>query len=82
MKKIKDPTLLKGTTVVDEAGAPSRSTSVHRKVFSADGKLLYDSVWYSSYRAEPKVVRVGTKPKPKPKKQANVAVIPTVQIPH
>jgi vancomycin resistance protein YoaR len=82
VKKIKDPTLLKGTTVVDEAGAPSRSTSVHRKVYSADGKLLYDSVWYSSYRAEPRVVRVGTKPKPKPKKQANVAVIPAVQIPH
>ena len=82
VKKIKDPTLFKGTTVVDEAGAPSRSTSVHRKVYSADGKLLYDSVWYSSYRAEPKMVRVGTKPKPKPKKQANVAVIPAVQIPH
>ena len=26
--------------------------------------MLYDSVWYSSYRGEPKLVRVGTKPKP------------------
>ena len=30
-------------------------------------KLLYDDVWYSSYRGEKKIVLVGTKPKPKPK---------------
>jgi hypothetical protein len=35
-------------------------------VFSAEGKLLYDHTWYSSYRAEPRVIRVGTKSKPKP----------------
>jgi vancomycin resistance protein YoaR len=62
-KKVPDPTLFKGEKVVDATGEPSRSTSVRRKVFSASGKLLSDAVFYSSYRGEPKVVRVGTKPK-------------------
>ena len=78
VKKIKDPTLPKGENVVEEAGAPSRSTSVHRKVYAADGKLLYDNVWYSSYRAEPKVIRIGTKPKPKPKPTAKPKPLPSV----
>ena len=26
--------------------------------------VLHEDTWYSSYRSEPKVVRVGTKPKP------------------
>jgi hypothetical protein len=56
---------------VDSSGEPSRSTSVRRRVYSADGKLLYDTVFYSSYRAEPRIVRVGEKPKPaKPKKKS------------
>jgi len=62
-KKVPDPTLFKGKKVVEATGEPSRSTSVRRKVFSASGKLLSDAVFYSSYRGEPKVVRVGTKPK-------------------
>ena len=32
----------------------------------SDGKLLYDHTWYSAYVAEPRVIRVGTKPKPPP----------------
>jgi len=71
VKRVKDPTLLKGKTVIEEPGAPSRSTNVHRRVYSADGTLLYDNVWYSSYRGEAKVIRVGTKPKPKPKPSVN-----------
>jgi vancomycin resistance protein YoaR len=67
VKRIKDPTLLKGKRVIDDPGSPSLATSVHRRVYSRDGTLLYDNVWYSSYRAEPRVIRVGTKPKPKPK---------------
>jgi vancomycin resistance protein YoaR len=63
-KKIKDPSQLVGEQVVEETGEPPRTTSVHRLVYDADGKLLYDSVFYSSYRGEPKVIRVGTKPKP------------------
>ncbi len=66
IRRVPDPTLEKGTSVVDEYGQPSRSTSVSRKVYAADGAVLHEDTWYSSYRSEPKVVRVGTKPKPKP----------------
>ena len=62
----KDPKLLKGKKVVDEAGSPPLSTSVTRRVYDADGKLLYENTWYSSYVGEKEKVRVGTKPKPKP----------------
>jgi vancomycin resistance protein YoaR len=65
VKKVKDPTLKPGERVVDEEGAPPRKTSVERKVYSNSGELLYDATFYSSYRGEPKVVRIGPK---KPKK--------------
>jgi vancomycin resistance protein YoaR len=61
-----DPSLLAGERVVQEAGEPARTTSVRRRVYSADGKLLYDATFYSSYRSEATVVRVGTHPRPKP----------------
>jgi vancomycin resistance protein YoaR len=64
-KRVPDPSLLVGQTALEEYGQPARATSVRRQVFSADGELLYDHTWYSSYRAEPRVIRVGTK-KPKP----------------
>ena len=67
MQKTVDATLKPGTVVVDDYGVPAQATSVERKVYSADGRLLSDQTWYSSYRAEPKVVRVGPK-KPKAKK--------------
>jgi vancomycin resistance protein YoaR len=66
VKRIKDPALKKGEQEVVEGGAPSRATSVRRKVYDADGKLLYDTTWRSSYDSETEVIRVGTK-KPKPK---------------
>jgi vancomycin resistance protein YoaR len=66
IKRMPDPALEKGEQVVEEGGEPPRTTSVRRLVYSASGKLLLDSVFYSSYRGEPKVVRVGTKAKPKP----------------
>lgn len=79
IKKEEDPTLPKGKKVVpeDQSFAPPRATSVHRVVYDAKGKVLYDSVWYSTYRGEPKVVRVGTKPKPvnKPATQPDGSVI-------
>ena len=65
--RVKDKTLFKGKKVVEEEGSPARSTSVHRRVYTKSGKLLYDNVWYSSYRGEKRVIRVGVKPKPKPK---------------
>jgi vancomycin resistance protein YoaR len=67
LQRLPDPTMFAGSTVVEESGEPSRSTSVRRRVYTANGKLLYDNTWYSSYRGEPRVVHVGTKPRPKPK---------------
>jgi hypothetical protein len=63
-----DPSLLQGQKVLEDSGEPSRATSVRRRVYQR-GKLLYDNTWYSSYRAEPKLVLVGTQPKPEPKKK-------------
>lgn len=66
VKQVSDPGSYVGSRVTVEPGAPARSTSVRRKVYSAGGKLLYNDSWFSSYRGEAQVVRVGTKPKPKP----------------
>ena len=63
-----DPSLPPGARVVDDSGEPARSTSVRRRVYTAQGKLLYDTVFSSSYRAEPELVRVGPAPTPKPAK--------------
>jgi vancomycin resistance protein YoaR len=65
-KRVADPNMTEGTQVVEEAGAPPRSTNVRRRVFDADGKLMYDHTWYSTYVAEPEVIRYGTKPKAEP----------------
>ena len=70
VKRVPDPTLLKGKSEVLEYGQPARATSVSRTVYDPNGTVLHEDTWYSSYRSEPKVVRVGTKPKPKPKKPA------------
>jgi uncharacterized protein YabE (DUF348 family) len=64
---VPDPTLEKGTTVVEESGSPSSATSVERTVYNADGSVLYDETWNTSYRGEYRVVRVGTKTPAKPK---------------
>jgi vancomycin resistance protein YoaR len=67
VERTPDPTLLKGDTVVDDEGEPARTTSVRRRVYAPNGKLLSDATWYSSYRAEPREVRFGTKAPEKPK---------------
>ena len=67
VKRVPEPTWLKGKSEVLEYGQPARATSVSRTVHSADGTLLHEDSWYSQYRSEPRVIRVGTKPKPKPK---------------
>jgi vancomycin resistance protein YoaR len=69
VRRIPDPTLYEGEHEIDEVGAPPRSTSVHRRVYTADGRLLYDDTWYSSYVGEPTVIRYGTKVRPQPKPQ-------------
>jgi vancomycin resistance protein YoaR len=69
IKRVPDPELEVGQTEIEEPGEPSRKTSVRRRVYAADGRLLYDDTWYSAYRGEKEIVRVGTKPKPKPKEK-------------
>jgi vancomycin resistance protein YoaR len=66
VKETDDPKLAKGKRVTDEFGSPPRQTSVHRLVYDASGKLLYDNTWRSFYVGEPSLVRVGTKPVKKP----------------
>jgi vancomycin resistance protein YoaR len=66
VKKVKDPTLLKGKQVVEVPGSSSLSTSVHRRVYDEHGKLLYDNTWFSNYRGETRVIRVGAKKPPPP----------------
>jgi vancomycin resistance protein YoaR len=68
VEKTVDPTLKPGEKVVDDDGVPALSTSVTRDVYADDGKLLYHDTWYSSYRAEPKLVRLGPKPEKKKSK--------------
>jgi len=69
VQKTVDATLQPGEVVVDSSGTPAQATSVERKVYDASGEVLSDATWYSSYRSEPKIVRVGPK-KPKAKKPA------------
>jgi vancomycin resistance protein YoaR len=64
VKRIPDRDLFVGKRVVEEQGEPARATSVRRRVYDASGKLLHDAVFYSSYRGEHTVVRVGKKPRP------------------
>jgi len=64
-KRIDDDTMLRGEKVVEQYGAPPRSTSVTRRVYAPDGSLMYDTTWSSYYVGEPTVVRLGTKPRPK-----------------
>ena len=66
VKRSVDRSLKPGEVVVDDPGVPAQTTSVRRRVYAPDGKLLYDNTWYSSYRAEPELVRVGPKKKKPP----------------
>jgi vancomycin resistance protein YoaR len=79
VERVRDPTLPVGEKVVESSGEPARTTSVRRRVYDAGGKLIADTTWYSSYRSEPAVVRVGTKrkPKPKPKKATTTTTTTT-----
>ena len=67
IRRVKDPTLPKGETAIEEEGSPARATSVTRTVYDEQGNVLHDETWNTSYRGEYRVIRVGTKPKPKPK---------------
>ena len=54
-----DKSLRPGQRVIDDFGVPAQATQVRRKVYAADGKLLYDSTWSSNYVAEPRLVPLG-----------------------
>jgi vancomycin resistance protein YoaR len=64
-KRIPDPNIWTGIRAVEKSGEPSRRTSVTRRVYSRNGKLIAEDTWTSWYRAEPKIVRYGTKERPK-----------------
>jgi vancomycin resistance protein YoaR len=78
LKKQPDPTLPKGQKVIEDTGVPAQATSVERKVYAPNGKLLYDDVFHSSYRAEPGLVRVGTKKLDKTKSRPPTSTTPAV----
>jgi vancomycin resistance protein YoaR len=79
---VKDPTLLKGEKIVEESGSAPLATSVTRRVYDPNGKLLYENTWYSSYQGEKEIVHVGTKPKPKPKpKPKETPINPSTYLP-
>lgn len=63
VKRVMDPGLEKGQTVVEEVGSRPSRTSVRRTVYGDDGAVISDDTWTTSYRGETKVIRVGTKPK-------------------
>jgi vancomycin resistance protein YoaR len=65
LEKVLDPTLPKGEKVVEDEGEPARAIVVTRTVYEGD-ELLYEESWRTRYRSEPRIVRVGTKPRPKP----------------
>jgi vancomycin resistance protein YoaR len=74
-RRIDDETLFKGQKVVEQWGSPPRSTSVTRRVYAPNGTQMYDTTWKSYYVGEPTIVRVGTKPRPKPKAPAKDAPV-------
>jgi vancomycin resistance protein YoaR len=65
LKRVPDANLWTGVQVVDDYGEPSRKTSATRRVYTAKGNLLSEDTWTSWYRSEPKIIRYGTKPRPK-----------------
>jgi vancomycin resistance protein YoaR len=75
IRRVKDPTLAKGKTAIEEEGSPARATSVTRTVYDQRGKVLYDETWNTSYRGEYRVIRVGTKKPVKPKKKPKPAKV-------
>ena len=66
VKRVKDPTLLRGKNVVESSGSSPSATSVTRTVWAEDGTLIRSETWNTSYKGETRIIRVGTK-KPPPK---------------
>ena len=77
VKKTIDRTLKPGEKIVDYEGVPAQTTSVTRDVYKPDGTLLFHDVWYSSYTADPKLVRIGPPKHPAKGKKANGKAVTT-----
>ena len=81
VKRVKDATLPKGKSVVDEDGAAPSRTSATREIYGSDGELIRSETWRTSYEGEDRIVRVGTKvvadPSPKKKKTPGKEEPPT-----
>jgi vancomycin resistance protein YoaR len=71
VQRVKDPTLAKGKTVVDEEGSSPSRTSVTRTIYGENGALIRTETWNTSYKGETRVVRIGTKPKQPQGKKGN-----------
>jgi vancomycin resistance protein YoaR len=68
VKRVADPKLVKGKSVVEaEGSAPTRTTAT-RDIYSADGDLIRSETWTTNYEGETRIVRVGTKVVAKPEK--------------
>lgn len=63
VKRVPDPGLFVGETVVEASGVPAQSITVERIVYQ-HGEVLYDETWRTTYQSEPKIVRFGTIPIP------------------
>jgi vancomycin resistance protein YoaR len=67
VERVPDPTLLRGQTAVEAEGSSPSRTSVTRTIYDADGTLLREETWNTSYKGETRIVHYGTKPKEQPK---------------
>jgi vancomycin resistance protein YoaR len=65
IQKIKDATMIDGTTVIEDPGVDGKTITVKRTVSKGDRVIRTDE-FVSVYRPKTAVVRVGTKPKPVP----------------
>ena len=61
VKRVKDRTLAKGKTVVEEEGSAPSRTSVTRTIYRSDGNVIRTETWNTSYKGETRIIRVGTK---------------------
>jgi vancomycin resistance protein YoaR len=63
VKRVRDPGLFVGERVIEDYGVPPQAITVRRIVYQ-NGEVLYDENWYTYYRSQPRIVRVGTIPLP------------------
>ena len=83
VKRVQDPTLTRGKSVVDEDGAAPTRTTATREIYGSDGELIRSETWRTSYEGEDRVVRVGTKvvAKPTPERKKPPAQEPPATVP-